>query len=73
MTFTRGDDEYLLSLQIVPSDDDGFTWEIVVTEHRDGRTIQSKELSASSFDTSEEAEADGKNEMFKLLTRRVPD
>ena len=72
MTFTRGDDEYLLSLQIVPGEDDGFAWEIVVTENRGGRIVQCKELSASSFDTTAEAEADGKAQLLKMFNRHPP-
>lgn len=72
MTFTRGDDEYLLTLQITPGDDEGFTWEIVVTENRDGRITQFKELSPGSFDTTEEAEDDGKTQLLKMFQRHVP-
>ncbi|AIY42085.1 hypothetical protein LT85_2927 [Collimonas arenae] len=67
MALTHGNDEYMLSLQIVPSDENSFSWTIVTTEHRDGHIIQSKEVSPATFVTVGEAEADGENQLLKMF------
>ena len=70
MPFTRGDENYLLTLKIFPRAE-GFSWKIVITEHLGDQIIRSKELSASSFGSVKAATSDGKNQMFKMLTRHI--
>ena len=70
MSFIRGDKNYLLTLKIVTRSK-GFSWQIAIAEHLGGRIIQSKELSVSLFDSGKAATSDGKNQMFKMLTKHT--
>ncbi|MDY7547287.1 hypothetical protein QN379_17995 [Glaciimonas sp. Gout2] len=70
MSFIRGDENYLLTLKIIRGAP-GFSWQIVITEHRGGQNIQTKELSALSFGSAKAATSDGKNQMFKMLTKHT--
>lgn len=70
MSFIRGDENYLLTLKIIPRAE-GFSWQIAITQHLGDQIIKSKELSALSFGSGKAATSDGKNQMFKMLTRHT--
>lgn len=70
MPLTRGDNKYRLSLDTVETDDGGFTWEILIRENRGSHIVDSKDITADSFDTKDEAEAAGRLRMTELMTQR---
>ena len=70
MSFIRGDENYLLTLKIVPRSK-GFSWQIAIIEHIGDQIVRSEEISASSFNSNKAAISDGKNQMFKMLTKHT--